>query len=387
MLFVLAGVAVVAVAAALVFWQRSQGLAHQLARATERLEASEGDHAAAFGAERLVRALDAIPEGVVICDERGDVVFENDGGAAFARARHSDALVAAGVADALRGAIDGSREEHTLELFGPPRRTIVVTAYPLAIDSRPAGAMAVIQDVSERRRLESVRRDFVANISHELKTPVGALALLAETLLSEDDPETRQRLTQRLLDESHRVGRTIDDLLSLSRIEAEESHTHPAVPVWQVIEEAVARTSPAAEQRAIEISLSAAPEGLAVEGDSRQLVSAVFNLLENAVKYSDPGALVEVFAREEDGWAEVVVSDNGTGIPTRDLERIFERFYRVDRGRSRETGGTGLGLAIVRHVATNHGGEVTVRSHEGEGSTFALRLPAVAVPLVEGSVS
>jgi two-component system sensor histidine kinase SenX3 len=190
-----------------------------------------------------------------------------------------------------------------------------------------------------------------------------------------------------LLEESHRVGRTIDDLLSLSRIEAEEELTHPAVPVVDVIEEAVARTAPAAEQREIRIEESPVPSVLAVEGDARQLVSALYNLLENAVKYSDPGSVVEVSAREEDGWAEMVVADSGPGIPTRDLERIFERFYRVDRGRSRDTGGTGLGLAIVRHVATNHGGEVTVQSREGEGSTFVLRLPAVAVPIVEGSLS
>jgi two-component system sensor histidine kinase SenX3 len=384
---VLLGALAVAVVVAFALWQRQQELAERLQRATARAETAEAERPAAAGAERLMRALDAIPEGVVVCDERGDVVYENDGGAAFARARHGEALVAAGVAEALGIAIAGQQEERTLELFGPPRRTLVVTAYPLTGDGRAIGAMAVIQDVSEHRRLESVRRDFVANISHELKTPIGALALLAETLLSEDDPATRQRLTERLLEESHRVGRTIDDLLSLSRIEAQEQHTHPAVPVLDVIEEAVARTAPAAEQRGIRIDEAPVPPGLGVEGDSRQLVSALYNLLENAVKYSDPGSAVEVSAREAEGWAEMVVADRGPGIPTRDLERIFERFYRVDRGRSRDTGGTGLGLAIVRHVATNHGGEVTVQSREGEGSTFVLRLPSVAVPVVEGSLS
>jgi two-component system sensor histidine kinase SenX3 len=239
----------------------------------------------------------------------------------------------------------------------------------------------VIDDVTDRRRLEAVRRDFVANISHELKTPVGALGLLAETLLSEDDPAVARRLAERLLDEAFRVGRTIDDLLALSQIEADEVGLRDEVPVHLFIAEAVERVRPAAEQHDISIQVEEPAARLVVLGDRRQLVSATYNLLDNAVKYSDPGSTVEVRARTDGQWIELSVEDHGIGIPRRDLERVFERFYRVDRARSRETGGTGLGLAIVRHVASNHSGEVRVESREGEGSTFTLRLPVGAGPV------
>jgi two-component system sensor histidine kinase SenX3 len=234
--------------------------------------------------------------------------------------------------------------------------------------------------VSERRRLEQVRRDFVANISHELKTPVGALALLAETIVAADDEATRSRLAERMLTEADRVGHTIDDLLSLSQIEA-EGIPRTRVAMRAVVDEAVARTRPAAELRAIAIHVEL-PEGPAdLLGDRPQLVSALFNLLENAVKFSEDGSDVRVLGRLDGGWIELQVVDRGAGIPARDLERIFERFYRVDRARSRETGGTGLGLAIVRHVMVNHDGEATVTSAEGEGSTFTLRVPAASLDL------
>ena len=392
-------VSVVALAAVLALVRRDRRVRRRIARATARLggeppgpasataheldaleEAVDlaGRHAdAAVASLRLIRALDAIPQGVVICDEHGEVVFENEVGGGFSRARHGDALVAAAIDDLLAVATAGSAASRTIELYGPPRRTLVIDAYPLASRSvtTPGGALAVIADVSERRRLEQVRRDFVANISHELKTPVGALALLAETLLDADDDRDRDRLAHRMLDEAHRVGNTIDDLLSLSRIEADQATEWDEVELGTVIAEAAARAASAAEQRAISIERPTTPIP-SVRGDSRQLVSALFNLLDNAVKYSDPGSVVTVAVRRIGNWVELSVADNGPGIPERDRERIFERFYRVDRARSRETGGTGLGLAIVRHVATNHGGVVTVDSLEGEGSKFTLRLPA-----------
>jgi two-component system, OmpR family, sensor histidine kinase SenX3 len=243
------------------------------------------------------------------------------------------------------------------------------------------GAVATIVDVSEQRRINAIRRDFVANISHELKTPVGALGLLAETLLAEDDPAVALRLSERMLTEAFRVGRTIDDLLELSRIEADEEAKRDDVPVHLFIAEAVDRVRPAAEQQGISIEVEEPPARLNVAGDRRQLVSATYDLLENAVKYSDPGSTVLVRARTDGRWVDISVEDHGIGIPRRDLERVFERFYRVDRARSRETGGTGLGLAIVRHVASNHAGEVRVESREGEGSTFTLRLPVGAGPV------
>ena len=241
--------------------------------------------------------------------------------------------------------------------------------------------LVVIDDVTDRRRLEAVRRDFVANISHELKTPVGALSLLAETLLAEDDPAVARRLAERMLTEAFRVGRTIDDLLALSQIEADEAG-HPRRGAGAPLRRRGRRAgAPGRRAAGHHHRGGRAAARLAVVGDRRQLVSATYNLLENAVKYSDPGSVVEVRARTDGRWIDLSVADHGIGIPRRDLERVFERFYRVDRARSRETGGTGLGLAIVRHVASNHAGEVRVESLEGEGSTFTLRLPVGAGPV------
>ena len=336
--------------------------------------------------ERLERALDAIPQGVAICDGTGALLFHNSTGTHYSSARHGDALVEAAIEDLLLRAVVGEACVETVELFGPPRRTLVITAVPLRPDRIGAGAVAIIDDVTDRRHLEAVRRDFVANISHELKTPVGALALLAETLLDESDPEVGHRLAGRILTESHRVARTIDDLLELSSIEAEDRHVREPIPVHEILSAAVARIDPAADQRSIEIDVKDVAHDVVLSGDRRQLVSALFNLLENAVKYSSDGSAVAVRAEASDGHVDLVVEDHGVGIPSRDLERVFERFYRVDQARSRETGGTGLGLAIVRHVVNNHAGEVFVSSREGEGSTFTLRIPTQrAAPEPQGT--
>jgi two-component system sensor histidine kinase SenX3 len=331
----------------------------------------------ARGEDRLSWALGAIGHGVVVFDHRGEVAYRNDPAATFLAARHSDALVEEAINSLAADALRGRQATRELELFGPPRRVLNVKAVPLEDPARPSGALVVVEDTSERRHLENVRRDFVANISHELKTPVGALALLAETLLDETDPTVAKRLATRLATEAFRVGRTIDDLLELSRLEAASGGLGgDPVEVARFVAEATERVRPAAEQRGIEIEEGDIAPGLCVVGERRQLVSAVANLVDNAVKYSEPGSTVSVRARTDGGWVDVIVRDRGIGIPRRDLERIFERFYRVDRARSRETGGTGLGLAIVRHVASNHRGEVRVESREGQGSTFTLRLPA-----------
>jgi two-component system, OmpR family, sensor histidine kinase SenX3 len=330
---------------------------------------------------RLSWALGAIANGVVIFDDRGEIAYRNDPAASFLAARHSDALVEEAITTMASDALRGRGAERELELFGPPRRVLSVRAVPLESDTRPSGVLVVVEDTSERRRLENVRRDFVANISHELKTPVGALALLAETLLDERDPDVAKRLAERLASEAFRVGNTIDDLLELSRLEVATGLATDEVTVAHVVGDAADRVRPAAEQRGIEIEVEQAPLRLTVVGDRRQLVSAVTNLLDNAVKYSEPGSSIGVRARTDGTWVDVAVRDSGIGIPRRDLERIFERFYRVDRARSRDTGGTGLGLAIVRHVASNHRGEVRVESREGVGSTFTLRLPAGSGPV------
>jgi two-component system sensor histidine kinase SenX3 len=322
----------------------------------------------------LIRlALEGAPIGVVVSDESGAQVFANASARGFTEGRHAETIVRSAVAALLERARTEGNVSDVLDLYGPPRWNLVLQARRL-----DGGAVALIEDVTDRRRLEEIRRDFVANITHELKTPVGALGVLAETVADEPDPEVVRRLADRIHHEAFRVGQLIDDLLELSRIEGEERLTRETLPVNAVVREAVDQVQPKAGRAGIEVKVVDGPEDAAVVGDRRQLVSAMANLVDNAVKYSDPGSQVVVRVREIEARIEIDVEDTGIGIPARDLDRIFERFYRVDRARARATGGTGLGLAIVRHVASNHQGSVGVRSHEGDGSTFTLVLPAVA---------
>ena len=240
----------------------------------------------------------------------------------------------------------------------------------------------VVDEERERRRVESLRRDFVANIGHELRTPVGALVVLAETLHDEvarldcvGDTSTVERLSERLTLEAGRMGRTIDDLLELSRIEHGSRVEPVEVPVREIVDGALARTGPAAALAEVRVDVSLPDEPSSVAGDRRQLVSALANLVDNGVKYSESGGVVEVSVSADADAVRFVVRDHGAGIPVADQEKVFERFYRVDRARRRDTGGTGLGLAIVRHVALNHDGTVELTSVEGEGATFTLTIP------------
>lgn len=333
-------------------------------------------------------AMAALPVGVILADGHGTVLTKNEMAARLTASDHGGLLVRQAVDRHLADARNGRRGGSEVDLFGPPRRVIDVRATQLSDGS----VLVLLEDISERSRLDAVRTDFVANISHELKTPVGAIAVLAEALVDEDDPEVISRVAAKMAAEAHRAATSIDDLLELARIELGGESVADRVEVNDVLHDAVMRSLAGAEHRDIRIEVDEAPPSLAVRGDRRQLVSAIANLIDNAVKYSDPASTVTVAARRsvhphgghdggQDGgeraMVELLVSDTGIGIPARDLERIFERFYRVDRARSRQTGGIGLGLAIVRHVANNHAGEVTVSSVEGEGSTFILRIPEV----------
>jgi two-component system, OmpR family, sensor histidine kinase SenX3 len=262
--------------------------------------------------------------------------------------------------------------------FGGRATSFAVRVAPLGPAVGDGGLILVLaEDQTESRRVDEVRRDFVANISHELKTPVGALALLAETVEeAADDPDAVLRFAGRMRQEASRLTDLVQDLIMLSRIQAAEPIPDPTpVLLDSVVAEALDRCRLKATARGI--SLEAAGErGIAILGDEDLLVTALRNLLENAVAYSPDRTRVAVTTRVADSWmAEVSVTDQGIGIPERDRERIFERFYRVDPARSRATGGTGLGLAIVKHVTAAHGGNVTVWSKEGRGSTFTLRLP------------
>jgi two-component system, OmpR family, sensor histidine kinase SenX3 len=241
--------------------------------------------------------------------------------------------------------------------------------------------LILADDLTAARRIEETRRDFVANISHELKTPIGAISLLAEAVEdAADDPASVRKFAGRMGIESARLTDLVSQIIELSRLQADNPLVHPeVVDIDEVLSDAVDRRRMDAERKRINLTV-AGIAGTQVLGSARQLGVAVGNLVDNAMVYSDPGARVvvaaHVQARSDDDYVEITVSDNGIGIPAAELDRIFERFYRVDYARSRANGGTGLGLAIVKHIAAIHGGDVSVWSQVGHGSTFTLKIPA-----------
>lgn len=323
----------------------------------------------------LAGALLVQEDALVVVGPDGAEVLRNGPAERLRDARHGDALAREAVDGLLAQALRGRAGERELRLFGPPREVLRVWAQPIVLHGMVIGAVGFVRDVTEAHRLDAVRRDFVANVSHELKTPIGALTLLAETLAEGGDEAMLRQLAERLAREAARLGRIVDDLLDLSLVEAQEAPERTPVPVAALLDEAVDRVRPAAEAAAIPLRVGPVPLEVSIECDRNQVVGAIANVLDNAIKYSEAGSPVEISVVHADGFVTIEVRDQGIGIPSRDLERIFERFYRVDRARSRATGGTGLGLAIVRHVARAHGGDVQVESSEGEGSTFRLRLP------------
>lgn len=291
-------------------------------------------------------------------------------------------------------AVDGIARESEIRVKRPPlqRDWIELRIRVAALDTKTF--LVLIDDLSEDRRVEAVRRDFVANVSHELKTPVGAMSLLAEAIqAASDDAEQVQHFARRMQSEAARLTNLIQDVIELSRLQGEEALTDAEpIRVDDLIQVAVDEQRIQADASEIEF-LVAGDCGAMVFGDSSQLITALRNLLSNAVHYSNPGTQVAVIATCVGDYVDISVKDQGRGIAPGDLDRIFERFYRVDQARSRETGGTGLGLAIVKHIAANHGGEVKVWSEVGVGSTFTLRLPVMTatpesvIPRHEGVTS
>jgi len=243
-----------------------------------------------------------------------------------------------------------------------------------------AGLIAIlIFDDSEMRRLDAIRRDFVANISHELKTPIGALSILSEAVLeASNDPEAIAKFASRMQTEAKRLSELVQEIIDLSRLQDDDPLKNGrSFDLAEVISEAVDQSRLNAEKRKITLAYESFEEAK-ILGDRNQVTMAVHNLVENAINYSPDSTRVAITLKTKDGLAEVSVSDQGIGIPEKDLERIFERFYRVDPARSRLTGGTGLGLSIVKHIATNHGGDVSLWSVEGAGSTFTIRFPLIS---------
>jgi len=350
------------------------------------LEQSAPSDGAAPEAVLSRRLLDLIDPAVVLLDPDDVVLLANPAARSLGIVRDTRLLVPE-LLELARAVRDGGRRRAEVSLpgsvVGGGPRQVGVLGVRLERGSGPAaGPVAlVLQDVTEARRVEAVRRDFVANVGHELKTPVGALSLLAEAIEdAADDPETVRRFATRMTHEADRLARLVRELIDLSRLQGGEPLPELVpVEVDTVIAEAVDRTKLAASAKQIAI-VTGGEGGLVVRGVEYQLATAVTNLLANGVAYSPEHTRIAVSARARAraGFVEITVTDSGIGIPREDRSRVFERFYRVDQSRASRTGGTGLGLAIVKHVATNHGGSVSVWSEEGLGSTFTLRIPLAA---------
>ena len=289
--------------------------------------------------------------------------------------------------DELEDLVDRARLSNGIEALDAELETglrkKVVFFSARATNVGDGNVLLILEDRTEAKRLDDTRRDFIANISHELKTPIGAISLLAETIAdAKDDPAAVEKFSKSLSRESKRLTSLIKDVIQLSRFQSTELiGKADLVDLSTVVTEAVDRNSFKAEQRSIKINFEA-PEGIEVYGDAEMLTVAIKNLIENAISYSDEGSIVGVGIRQSHGIAAVSVSDTGVGLSTEDQKRVFERFYRVDPSRSRNTGGTGLGLSIVKHVAITHQGEVRVFSKPGVGSTFTLRLPLADTKIV-----
>ena len=321
--------------------------------------------------ELLSLAFDALPSGVVIAEADATILYKNAAAKAISGVRHVDVLVEEAVVALIKTTMNSEAQQRRFETSGSASRSFDLRTKHLS-DGR---IVATVEDVTEQARVDTVRTDFVANLSHELKTPIGGIAALADTMIGETDPQVIERLSSRIVDESYRLSRIVDDLLDLSRIEFGGADDWEPVLVADVVNEVVARMHHEAMRAGVVVEAKNVA-GTRVLGDRMQLVSALENLVSNAVKYSGDGktVLVEVQATSE--FVSIAVIDQGIGIGAKDHQRIFERFYRVDRARSRSTGGSGLGLSIVRHVVSNHGGTVSVVSEEGRGSTFTMVLPS-----------
>ena len=261
----------------------------------------------------------------------------------------------------------------------PGERRIALHAAPLQSEGGPLmGAVLVLHDITELRKLESVRSDFVANVSHELKTPLAAIRGMVETMLDDPamDAEVRQRFLGKTKAQTDRLSALVSDLLVLSRVEASRTYEpQEDVDLVNVAEEVSALAQQAAETKDLALRVDSIEKSISVKGDSEALHQMITNLVSNAITYTPRQGRIDVRLRVEDDSAVVEVEDTGPGIERSHLDRIFERFYRVDKARSRELGGTGLGLSIVKHIALAHKGSVTVQSEVGQGTCFRVRLP------------
>lgn len=388
----LAGIGLGAFAASLVGWW----MVRRLRRSLTSLNRTTAAHSQTIRrqldeltAERnqVTAILDGMAEGVVAIDQQGRILLVNaaagvlfglverpvSGQSLFETIRHPELHELAHTV--LR---ERRRRIKDVSLFQPQERILRLHAVPCQACG-PAGpcAVLVIQDVTESHRYEQLRREFVANVSHELKSPLTSIRSLTETLLGGalDDPANKRRFVELIDQDAARLASLIDDLLTLSQIESKAVPLRLAtVELEPLVESVVASLQPGIEQRRLTATLDV-PSGLAVKADPDRLRQVLINLIDNAIKYNQDGGTIRISATRDDAWVAVAVTDTGIGIPEKDLPRIFERFYRVDKARSRELGGTGLGMSIVKHIVEAHGGKAWVDSRLGQGSTFSFTVP------------
>jgi two-component system sensor histidine kinase SenX3 len=328
----------------------------------------------------VAAVLSILRSSAVVVDESDHVLKASAPAYAFGLVRGNTVLVPELLDLIARVRRDGQIREMDLDMPAPDRgfdRTLTARVAPLGARL----VLALVDDRTRERRVEAVRRDFVANVSHELKTPVGAIRLLAEAVTdASDDPEAVQRFANRMLTESDRLSRLVQQIIELSRLQGHDPLETPVmVDIDAAVATAVDTSATEAEAKRIRVEARGEP-GLEVFGSQEQIGAAISNLVANAVAYSNDGSRVVVTTRSEGDQVQVSVVDQGIGIPAGDIDRIFERFYRVDPARHRSTGGTGLGLSIVKHVAATHGGDISVWSVQGQGSTFTLTLPHNSEP-------
>ena len=394
----MAGVAIVALAALFVLYKRldtaertlrsiaaetGSGLIDStLVRDVREMHAATG--IATEDAERFRSVVASAASGIALVAPDGTILYANPVASAYLDGAGDRAVLRTRVASLVRKAVAGAgSEEYEVELHDPDRKVLLLTAVPTANAEAGEPVALYVQDLSTQRRVDLMRTDFVANASHELKTPLGALAILAETLADAHDEEVRARLARRLRDEATRMSNMIDDVLQLAETES-IGIEHTPLSVAGLVREVLVSVEDIASDRGVSLR-DAGIIDATVAADHDQLVSAIRNLLDNAITYTaikdEPGVVsIRTFVQGDSVGIEVM--DTGIGIPARYADRVFERFFRVDRARSRTSGSTGLGLSIVRNVALAHGGSVAVESRVGVGSTFTIYLPV----LVEGAL-
>ena len=349
-------------------------------RILERRQRQAAEEAGLTVSQMLDHIVSQSPVGIVVVDTYRDVVYTNDRARelGLVRDRLLDDRAWLAAERTLATGEDGEVDLSPRKRWNPGRSGLSVRGHVrLLTEADRRFAVVSVDDQSEHARMEATRRDFVANVSHELKTPVGAMGVLAEALLaSADDPDTVHRFAEKMLTESTRLANMVGELIDLSRLQgAEPLPDLEAVDVDTVVSEALSRYKVAADNADIAITTDS-PTGYRVLGDQSLLVTGLANLVSNAIAYSPNGSGVSISRRRRGDNIEIAVTDRGIGIAGADQERVFERFFRVDKARSRATGGTGLGLAIVKHVAANHNGSIRLWSQPGTGSTFTLSIPA-----------